>query len=210
MGNLPSKNNNIYVKLPDQLSLLESQPDDHLRHTCSFLNYKDVINLKLASKRFKKVDKYIKHFCYYQYECKHIMNDVHFEIINNSSLESFSLNLLAETYYSSTIEQIEKLINCLPGSLKIFKLINITNDNKLFDAILLKLVELQKLYIFQINGYGYTQAQLDKLETLLNNHPSIEKYDMSKLRRCDVIGGIMSLIAYGPKDYYITERLHRI
>jgi hypothetical protein len=182
--------------------MLDTQPEDILRYICTFLNYNDVLRLKLISKRFESVNRYIKHMCCIFNYSMSTFSDSVYEFIRNSNLDTFSIALCkcykndnskkvnhnCEDCYHNEIFledfiDISIMIKCLPTSLKVLKLHDFVIDYKpIYDNIVNKLNELQNLKLFKMSGY------IDKLEAnkkefirVLTEHPSIEKYDIDEL-----------------------------
>jgi hypothetical protein len=98
-------------------SLLEAQPEDHIRHICSFLSFNDILRLEQVSTRFCNVTKYIISICIVEKSLGKEQLDKLCNIIKESKLQELIL-------HSSGIRKLELtyLAPCLPKSLKLLNL----------------------------------------------------------------------------------------
>lgn len=142
-------------------SLLENQPDDIIRQICSFLDVKDMFNLRETSKQFNKVTNFITHITIpgQDYKLKNNYNqkqtNIIYQIIKDAHLaESTTISTINISDYYIKEESIIEISNHLPKNLKNLRLHNTGLTLNGLDAVMTNLPTSLETLNMSYNTFG--------------------------------------------------------
>jgi hypothetical protein len=182
MGNfLTSPTEPTQEQLNVDLSMLEIQPCDHIRHLCTFLSFEDIVNMSHTSKALQRSIKYITNITIpgYDYSLKRKDSDGTTkricEIVK-AAKSAHTINI--SNYFIHELAMIEIAEN-LPKKLKYLVLHNVGMSDKGLEVLMKNVPKSLKVLKLDYNELG--DVGISNIVKHLSRLPSLYKISLKKI-----------------------------